>query len=77
MGFFVPTFARAILIGKGCLELRLSGAIVACIAAIEDCRSFPFCNEFIAFFAESVDGLFCHTIFLILQYKNKLNIKAE
>ena len=29
MGFFVPTLARAILIGKGCLELRLSGANVA------------------------------------------------
>lgn len=51
----VPAVARRSLAYVGC-DRRI-------LAVIELFRSFPRCNEMVAFFAESVDGLFCHTIF--------------
>lgn len=51
----VPAVARRSLAYVGCDHRYL--------AVIELIRSFPLCNEMVAFFAESVDGLFCHAIF--------------
>ena len=51
----VPTVARRSLAHVGCDRRYFS--------VIELFRSFPLCNERVAFFAESVDGLFCYAIF--------------
>ena len=106
-GISIPTLARAILVGKGCLELRLTGSIVVCNCgdrrlpefSVLQRSSLRFCGDFsklkqniackilfeeerqalkqsgekrepLAKFAlPRRDGLFCHTIFSILQYK--------
>ena len=53
--------------GESSAVARRSLAYVGCdrrvFAVIELFRSFPLCNEMVEFFAESVDGLFCHAIF--------------
>ena len=51
----VPAVTRRILAYVGC-DCRV-------LAVIELFRSFPLLSERVAFFAESVDGLFCRTIF--------------
>ena len=51
------------------MKIVLSGVIAARVAVIVDLPEFSVLQWFHCVFAESVDGLFCHTNFSILRVK--------